>query len=88
MEETRLPRKFIGAWHVKPQPTGHPRQTIWHTYLRALRLMGAISEDDKEGKFSDWFPQATKDPKDEEKRWRLLTPNLIGCKELTEVQTS
>eukprot|EP00957_Ditylum_brightwellii_P199120 15178070-Ditylum_brightwellii.AAC.1 len=87
MEETRLPRKFIGAWHVKPRPTGRPQQTIRHTYLRALRLMGSVLEDDKEGKFSDWFPQATKHPKDWGKHWRLLTPNLIGRKELTEEQT-
>ena len=80
MEETRLPRKFIGAWHVNPRPIGRPQQTIRHTYLRALRLMGAISEDDKEGKFSDWFPQATKDPKDWEKCPRLLTPNLIAVR--------
>eukprot|EP00957_Ditylum_brightwellii_P097993 7463698-Ditylum_brightwellii.AAC.1 len=58
MEETRLPRKFIGVWHVNPRPTGRPQQTIRHTYFRALRLMGTIPEGDKEGKFSDWFPQA------------------------------
>eukprot|EP00957_Ditylum_brightwellii_P106286 8108038-Ditylum_brightwellii.AAC.1 len=49
--------------------------------------MDAISKDDKEGKFSDWFPQATVDPKEWERYWRLLMPNLIGCKKQTEVQT-
>eukprot|EP00957_Ditylum_brightwellii_P191947 14611479-Ditylum_brightwellii.AAC.1 len=53
MEETRLPQKFIGAWHINPHPTGHPQQTIWHMYLCALRLVGTIPADDKEGKFSD-----------------------------------
>eukprot|EP00957_Ditylum_brightwellii_P056725 4298814-Ditylum_brightwellii.AAC.1 len=62
MEETRFPRKCIGAWHISPCPTGRPQQTIWHTYLRALCLMGTIPADDKEGKFSGWFPQVTKDP--------------------------
>eukprot|EP00957_Ditylum_brightwellii_P015622 1178462-Ditylum_brightwellii.AAC.1 len=86
MEETRLPQKFIGAWHIYPCPTGCPQQTIWHTYLRALCLMGATPADNKEGKFSDWFPQATKAPKDGGKHRRLLMPNLIGRKEQTEVQ--
>eukprot|EP00957_Ditylum_brightwellii_P168230 12807556-Ditylum_brightwellii.AAC.1 len=49
--------------------------------------MGAIPDDDKEGTFSDWFPQATEDPKEWGRRRRLLTPNLIGRKEQTEVQT-
>eukprot|EP00957_Ditylum_brightwellii_P048902 3710257-Ditylum_brightwellii.AAC.1 len=53
MEETRLPQKFIGAWHINPHPTGCPQQTIRHTYLRALRLVSAIPADDKEGNFSD-----------------------------------
>ena len=52
MEEKRLPRKFIGAWHVNPRPTGRPQQTIRHTYLRALRLMGAIPEDDNGRSFA------------------------------------
>eukprot|EP00957_Ditylum_brightwellii_P040658 3077146-Ditylum_brightwellii.AAC.1 len=87
MTETRLPQKFIGAWHINPRPTGCPQQTIQHMYLHALCLMGAILADNKEGNFSDWFPQATKDPKEWGKCQRLLTPNLIGCKEQTEVQT-
>eukprot|EP00957_Ditylum_brightwellii_P200780 15305369-Ditylum_brightwellii.AAC.1 len=49
--------------------------------------MGAIPEDDKEGKFAVLFPQATEDQKEWERCWRLLTPNLIGCKEQIEVQT-
>ena len=27
-------------------------------------MIGAIPEDDKAGKLSDWFPQVTDDPKD------------------------
>eukprot|EP00957_Ditylum_brightwellii_P004556 346545-Ditylum_brightwellii.AAC.1 len=70
MEETCLPHKFIGAWHTNPCPVGQPQQTIQHTYLHALhalRMMGVISTEDKEGKFATWFPQATKDPKEWER---------------------
>eukprot|EP00957_Ditylum_brightwellii_P177230 13501146-Ditylum_brightwellii.AAC.1 len=88
MEETRLLQKFISTWHTNPRPTGCPQQTIRHTYLHALCLMGAILADNKEGKCSDWFPQATEDPKDWEKCRRLLKPNLIGRKDQTEVQTN
>eukprot|EP00957_Ditylum_brightwellii_P146761 11172932-Ditylum_brightwellii.AAC.1 len=63
MEETRLPPKFIGAWHINPRPTGRPQQTIRHTYLHVLCLMGTIPADDKEGKFSDWFPKPPRIPK-------------------------
>eukprot|EP00957_Ditylum_brightwellii_P074225 5640121-Ditylum_brightwellii.AAC.1 len=52
MEETRLPRKFIGAWHMNLRPIGRPQQTIRHTYLSALHLMGAIPADDKQGSFA------------------------------------
>eukprot|EP00957_Ditylum_brightwellii_P162792 12396825-Ditylum_brightwellii.AAC.1 len=86
MEETRLPRKFIGAWHVNPHPIRRPQQTIRHTYLSALCLMGAISTDDKQGNFATWFPQATNDPKEWEARRKLLTPNLIGRKEKDDDQ--
>eukprot|EP00957_Ditylum_brightwellii_P038858 2937287-Ditylum_brightwellii.AAC.1 len=48
MEETRLPCKFIGAWHVNPHPVGRPQQTISHKYLHALHMMGAILTEDKE----------------------------------------
>eukprot|EP00957_Ditylum_brightwellii_P199982 15244851-Ditylum_brightwellii.AAC.1 len=84
MEESRLLWKFISAWHINPCPTGCPQQTIRHTYLRALCMMGAILKDDKEEKLADWFPQATEDPKEWERHQRLLTPNLIGRKEQME----
>eukprot|EP00957_Ditylum_brightwellii_P117564 8966390-Ditylum_brightwellii.AAC.1 len=80
MKETRLPRKFIGAWHVNPPPTGRPQQTIQHTYLRALRLMGTILEGKKEGKFSDRFPQATKDTKDWENAGDSLHPISLAVR--------
>ena len=81
MGENRLPRKFIAAWHTNPRPMGRPQQTLRHTYLHALRMLGAIPQDDKEGKLETWFPQAIDDPKDWERRRRALTPNLIGRKD-------
>eukprot|EP00957_Ditylum_brightwellii_P054328 4115998-Ditylum_brightwellii.AAC.1 len=64
MNKTRLPRKFIGAWYTNPRPVGRPQQTIQHTYLHALHIVGSIPTEDKEGKFATWFPQATEDPKE------------------------
>eukprot|EP00957_Ditylum_brightwellii_P169934 12934779-Ditylum_brightwellii.AAC.1 len=86
MEETCLRCKFIGALHANFCPVGRPQQTIQHTYLHALCMMGAIPMEDKEGKFAMWFPQATKDPKEWERRRKLLTPNLIGQKDSSEDQ--
>eukprot|EP00957_Ditylum_brightwellii_P083471 6345440-Ditylum_brightwellii.AAC.1 len=86
MEGTCLPRKFIGTWQVNPHPTGRPQQTIWHMYLHALHLMGAILPDDKQGKFDMWFPQVINDPKEWEARRKLLTPHLIGQKEKDDDQ--
>eukprot|EP00957_Ditylum_brightwellii_P153449 11678804-Ditylum_brightwellii.AAC.1 len=78
MDKTRFLRKFIGACHTNPCPVGRPQQTIRHTYLHALRMVRSIPREDKEGKFATWFPQAIKDPKEWERRQKLLMPNLIG----------
>eukprot|EP00957_Ditylum_brightwellii_P073315 5572334-Ditylum_brightwellii.AAC.1 len=67
-----------------PCPTGCPQQIIWHKYLCALHMMGAIPADDKEGKLAGWFSQATEYPKEWERHQRLLTSNLIGHKEWIE----
>jgi hypothetical protein len=48
-------------------------------------MIGAIAEDDKTGKLSDWFPQVTDDPKDWERRRKLLTPNILGRKDRDEI---
>eukprot|EP00957_Ditylum_brightwellii_P155529 11838846-Ditylum_brightwellii.AAC.1 len=55
MDESRLPRKFLAAWHY-PRPVGRRQTTIRHSCIHALRMIGAIPEDDKVGKLSDWFP--------------------------------
>eukprot|EP00957_Ditylum_brightwellii_P087908 6694519-Ditylum_brightwellii.AAC.1 len=81
MEETCLPRKFIGALHVNPRPIRRPQQTIQHTYLSALHLMGAIPVDGKQRNFATWFPQVNNDLNEWEARRKLLMPNLIGRKE-------
>jgi hypothetical protein len=43
-------------------------------------MLGAIPQDDKEGKLETWFPQAIDKPKVWECQRRALTPNLIGQK--------
>eukprot|EP00957_Ditylum_brightwellii_P090312 6877990-Ditylum_brightwellii.AAC.1 len=57
MDESRLPRKFLVAWHRNFRPVGRRQMTIRHSYIHALCMIGAILEDDKAGKLSDWFPQ-------------------------------
>eukprot|EP00957_Ditylum_brightwellii_P101749 7754207-Ditylum_brightwellii.AAC.1 len=87
IEETCLPRKFIGAWHANSHPVGRPQQTICHMYLCELHMMRKIPMDDMEGIFAMWFPQATIDPKEWERHRKLLTPNLIDQKYSTKDQT-
>eukprot|EP00957_Ditylum_brightwellii_P099540 7582634-Ditylum_brightwellii.AAC.1 len=57
IDESRLPRKFLAAWHRNPCPIGRRQTTICHSYIHALCMIGATSEKDKAGKLSDWFPQ-------------------------------
>eukprot|EP00957_Ditylum_brightwellii_P084466 6423185-Ditylum_brightwellii.AAC.1 len=57
MDESRLPKKFLAAWHRNPHSIGRRQTTIRHSYIHALRMIGAILEEDKAGKLSDWFPQ-------------------------------
>ena len=61
--------------------------TIRNTYLDALRMIGAIDPDDKQGCLEKWFPQVTDDPKLWEQRRRKLTPNLIGRQANSEIET-
>eukprot|EP00957_Ditylum_brightwellii_P149765 11405447-Ditylum_brightwellii.AAC.1 len=36
MDESRLPRKFLVAWHMNPCPVGRRQTTIHHLYIHAL----------------------------------------------------
>eukprot|EP00957_Ditylum_brightwellii_P099445 7575344-Ditylum_brightwellii.AAC.1 len=85
MDESRLPQKFLSAWHRNPCPVGRRQTTIRHSYINALRMIGTISEDDKVWKLSDWFQQVTDDPKEWERRRKLLTPNILGQKDCDEI---
>eukprot|EP00957_Ditylum_brightwellii_P030519 2311404-Ditylum_brightwellii.AAC.1 len=85
MDKSRLPRKFLAAWHKNPRPVGRRQMTIRHSYIHVLRMIGAILEDDKVGKLSDWFPLVTNDPKDWERRRTLLTPNILGRKDHNKI---
>eukprot|EP00957_Ditylum_brightwellii_P178388 13587566-Ditylum_brightwellii.AAC.1 len=57
MDKSRLPQNFLAAWNRNTCPVGRRQTTIRHSYIHALRMIGAILEDDKVGKLSDWFPQ-------------------------------
>ena len=81
MEENRLPRKFISTWHINPRSHGRPQTTIRHTYMHALRMIEAISPDDKQGQLETWLKPILYDPRAWEARRKTLTPNLIGWKE-------
>ena len=85
MDKSRLPRKFLAAWNRNPCPVGRRQTTIRHSYLHALHMIGAIPEDDKAGKLSDWFTQVTDDSKDWERRRKLLMPNILGRKDRDEI---
>eukprot|EP00957_Ditylum_brightwellii_P036610 2773738-Ditylum_brightwellii.AAC.1 len=62
MSESRLPQKFINAWHHNPHPIGCLLTTIRHTYLFALKMIGAIQEDDDNGRLSDWMLPIQQNP--------------------------
>eukprot|EP00957_Ditylum_brightwellii_P030781 2332616-Ditylum_brightwellii.AAC.1 len=85
MDESRLPRKFLAAWHRNPRPIGRRQTTIRHSYIHALCMIGAISEKDKAGKLYDWFPQVLNDPEGWERKRKLLTLNMIGRKDCNEI---
>eukprot|EP00957_Ditylum_brightwellii_P123825 9439061-Ditylum_brightwellii.AAC.1 len=85
MDESRLPRKFLAAWHRNPCPVGRRQITIRHSYIHALRMIGAISKKDKAGKLSDWFPQVLNDPETWERKRKLLMPNMIGSKDCNKL---
>jgi len=46
MPDTRIPRKFLNAWHEASRPVGRLQQTLRHTYIHALQLAKFIPEDD------------------------------------------
>eukprot|EP00957_Ditylum_brightwellii_P018342 1381023-Ditylum_brightwellii.AAC.1 len=58
MEEKRLPWNFLAAWACNPRPIRRPQiTTIRNTYIDALRMIGAIDSDDKQGRFEKWLQQ-------------------------------
>eukprot|EP00957_Ditylum_brightwellii_P142649 10868564-Ditylum_brightwellii.AAC.1 len=85
MDKSHLPRKFLAPWHRNPHSLGSRQTTICHSYIHALHMIGAISEDDKAGKLSDWFPQILDDPKAWKILHKLLMPNKLGRKDCNEL---
>eukprot|EP00957_Ditylum_brightwellii_P050479 3828000-Ditylum_brightwellii.AAC.1 len=57
MEESRLPKKCISAWHSNLQPIGQPQTTIHHTCICVLCMIGVITPTDQQGCLAIWFPQ-------------------------------
>jgi hypothetical protein len=44
MEESRSPRRMLGAWCTTARPVGRPQQTIRHAYIRTLKKLGFEEE--------------------------------------------
>eukprot|EP00957_Ditylum_brightwellii_P204887 15341233-Ditylum_brightwellii.AAC.1 len=88
MDRPCLPRKFLALWHRNPRPVGRRQITIHHSYIHALHMIGAIQEDNKIGKLSDWFLQVTDDPKAWERWCKLLIPNVLGQKDQAKILES
>jgi hypothetical protein len=53
--ESRSPRRILGAWCKTARPTGGPQQTIRHTYIRTLKKLGF---EQGEGLLAEWMPVA------------------------------
>eukprot|EP00957_Ditylum_brightwellii_P135657 10344938-Ditylum_brightwellii.AAC.1 len=78
MKESRLPWKFINAWHTNPHLVGCPLTMIRHTYLHALKLIKEIPWKDKDRRLTDWMPTIQLDPQEWDNRRLALTPNIVG----------
>jgi hypothetical protein len=44
MEESRSPRRMLGAWCVTPRAAGWPQQTIRHAYTTTIKKLGFEEE--------------------------------------------
>ncbi len=55
MNESRSPRRILGAWCKTARPTGRPQQTIRHAYVRTLKKLGF---EQGEGLLTEWMPVA------------------------------
>jgi hypothetical protein len=55
MEESRSPRRMLGAWCPTPRPTGRPQQTIRHAYITTLNKLGFEQE---KGQLREWMTVA------------------------------
>ena len=72
MSEKRLPRKMLGCWIYSSRKTGRPFTTIRHSYLNALKSINVIKEDDKQGRFNEWFHIAKDTKRWKKKRFELI----------------
>jgi hypothetical protein len=55
MEESRSPRRMLGAWCPTPRKAGRPPQTIRHAYITTLEKLGF---EEEKGKQREWMTVA------------------------------
>jgi hypothetical protein len=55
MEESRSPRRMLGAWCPTPRQKGRPQQTIRHTYITTLENLGF---EEEKGQLREWMTVA------------------------------
>jgi hypothetical protein len=59
MEESRSPRRMLGAWCSTPRAVGRPQQTICQAYITALEKLGFEGE---KGQLREWMTVARDRP--------------------------
>jgi hypothetical protein len=60
MEESRSPRRMLGAWcSTTPRAVGRPQQTIRHAYITTLEKLGFAEE---KGQLREWMTVARDRP--------------------------
>jgi hypothetical protein len=55
MEESRSPRRMLGAWCPTPRQIGRPQQTIRHAYITPLKKLGF---EEEKGQLREWMTLA------------------------------
>jgi hypothetical protein len=59
MEESRSPRRMLGAWCSTPRAVGRPQQTIRHAYITTVEKLGFEGE---KGQLREWMTVARDRP--------------------------
>jgi hypothetical protein len=59
MEESRSPRRMLGAWCPTPRNAGRPTQTIRHACITTLEKLGF---EEEKGQLREWMTVARDRP--------------------------